>query len=335
MRGAGTSLCIRFFDTHKTGDFLLLSFLFFLGGLDGNCHSSCSTSTQWSVSLWLKALILPFCFVFVDKYSVLRGVAGEGEKEREGESNTKWHLNISPFQVYNDCVNVSLRTKHRATCLTVCADWLPCLSSHSPPTHLSFQFPSLSPPPYRPPICLILSVTHPLLRLCPSSVRLPVRQFGFFLGGVLVLIFSLNLHEHKHTYMRMIHSTALFLSSLKPTHVHACTSHTHTRHRQMAHLPGKLPIPVLTTPASTPLPWVVKPRTRPPTLPTPLPLQPPITSPQHAVTFPAPWLSSTLSNPQTPPSSPPKWEWQPSPPHLQPQGYIYNRRFKNIYIIGY
>lgn len=32
--------------------------------------------------LWLKALILPFCFVFVDKYSVLRGVAGEGESER-------------------------------------------------------------------------------------------------------------------------------------------------------------------------------------------------------------------------------------------------------------
>lgn len=232
MRGAGTSLCIRFFDTHKTGDFLSLSLLFFLGRLDGNCHSSCSTSTQWSVSLWLKALILPFCFVFVDKYSVLRGVAGEGEKEREGESNTKWHLNISPFQVYNDCVNVSLRTKHRATCLTVCADWLPCLSSHSPPTHLSFQFPSLSPPPYRPPICLILSVTHPLLRLCPSSVRLPVRQFGFFLGGVLVLIFSLNLHEHKHTYMRMIHSTALFLSLFSQTYTLTRLHITHSHQTQ-------------------------------------------------------------------------------------------------------
>lgn len=38
------------------------------------------------MSLWLEALILPFCFVFVRKYSVLRGVADEGEKkERERE----------------------------------------------------------------------------------------------------------------------------------------------------------------------------------------------------------------------------------------------------------
>lgn len=62
-----------------------------------------------------------FFIVFVDKYSVLRGVAGKGEGER-GENKSKWHLNISPFQVYNDCVDVSLGAQHRRTCLNVCAD---------------------------------------------------------------------------------------------------------------------------------------------------------------------------------------------------------------------
>lgn len=157
------------------------------------------------MSLWLKALILPFCFVFVDKYSVLRGVAGEGE--REGESNTKCHLNISPFQVYNDCVNVSLRTQHRTTCLTVCADWLPCLSSRSPPTRLSLQMNSFSPPPYYSSICLILFVTHPFfVSACLPFVCL-VCLFGSFFW--LVLIAQLACTQiHKHIYMN--YTTSLF-----------------------------------------------------------------------------------------------------------------------------
>lgn len=114
----------------------------------------CGSELSYSVS----------CFVFVDKYTVLRGVAGEGETEGERgrESNSKCHLNISPFQVYNDCVNVSLRTQHRTTCVTVCA-WLTAMSffSLTPLTRLSLQSTSLFPPPHHPPICLILSVTHP------------------------------------------------------------------------------------------------------------------------------------------------------------------------------
>lgn len=229
MRGAGTSLCIRFFDAHKTGYFLSLSFLFFLGGLDGNCHSSCSTSTQWSVSLWLKALILPFCFVFVDKYSVLRGVAGEGEKEREGESNTKWHLNISPFQVYNDCVNVSLRTKHRATCLTVCADWLPCLSSHSPPHPsvfpISFSLSSTLPSSHLPDLVCHSSPSPslPVFRssACASIWLLPWRGSCFNLLTQLAWT-----QTHIHAYDSLHRS--LSVSLLSNPHTYTLAHHTLT-----------------------------------------------------------------------------------------------------------
>lgn len=286
--------------------------------------------------MWLKALILPFCFVFIDKYSVLRGVAGEGEKE--GENNSKWHLNISPFQVYNDCVDVSLRTQHRMTCLTVCADWVPCLSSRSPPTCLSLQLSSLSP--HHCPsawsrlsflLCLRLFWCLPACTSACVSIW-PLHFYFIDFSGSFESSYFTCAQTHTNIYIWIPPSPpspSLSLSvSLLPVsfclHTPMCTPHTHTRCRQMAHLPGKLLIHALTPRMSTLLAWVVQARTRPQT-PPPVSPPPPITNHQHVATFPARWLCSTPTNPPTRLNSTPKWEWPPSPPHLPPQGYTYNR----------
>lgn len=180
------------------------------------------------------------------------------------------------------------------------------------------SFFSLTPHPSVPPIDFFLSSTLPsfhlpdlvchssLLCLCSSDMCLPV-CLPVYVFGLFLFIFAacLNLptqlactQTHKYIY-ELLHislpspslSVSLLLSLLH-THTHTqktmCTSHTHTRHRQMVHLPGKLPSHALIAPTSTLLPWAVRLRTRPPTPPTPQSLLPPITSPQHAATFPAP-----------------------------------------------
>lgn len=158
-----------------------------------------------------------------------------------------------------------------------------------------------------------LSVSACLLFVCLCNLLL----FDFWL--VLILLIS-------HTHKRICINPFTFLST---SHLFSCyppfnpRARTHTRRRQMAHLPFKLQISVPTPPMSTRLAWVA--RTRPPTLPTPLAPPPPTTSPQLAAIFPAPWLCSTLTNPATPLRSPPKWEWPPSPHHLLHRGYTYNR----------
>lgn len=175
-----------------------------------------------------------------------------------------------------------------------------------------------------------------LICFCLSDVYLPVCLpvcvfgfFFFFLDRLNLLTQLACTQTHLYELLSLsYHPRSPFLSlssCLVCSHTPTCTPHTHTRHRQMAHLPDKLPIHALTAPMSTLLPWVVRPRTRPPTPPTPLSPLPPITSRRHAATFPAPWLCSTPTNPPTPPSSLPKWEWPPSPPHLPPQGYTFNR----------
>lgn len=167
----------------------------------------------------------------------------------------------------------------------VCADWLQCLSSRSPPspsTHLSNLL--LFRPPHHLSICLILSVTHPFLSW--HGCCLSACAFVFCFSFEHVLIFSP--HTHTHTYVNSYTSHPLFcLSPFNPNFLKLSTFCANARHRQTAHLLFKLLIRVITSPMSTPSPWAVRPRTRPPTWPTlPVP-PPPITRPQHAATFPA------------------------------------------------